>query len=427
MQSLQKRHERSFIITAGPLLLVLFIDGMGLGLIIPILNSLFDPSSYFIMSHAWASQFHNFVFGCAIGVFMLCWFFAAAILGDLSDQIGRKNSLLICLFGAFFGYLLSAVAISINSLLLLFIGRITAGLTSGSQPIAQAAIVDISKPEHIARNIGYILAALSLGFILGPLLGGMLSNSHIVSWFNLATPFYFAATLALLNALLLLITFKESLSKKVTAVNIRFERAWEVFVSAFKHEKVRHLSSTFLSLVLGWSSFYSFITIFLVKNHNFSPAEISLFLAIMGVGFSIGNVFLVNFFVKRCALYKNVIGAALIGGFCALVMAYSNQAIYSWILIAPLACAVSIAYANLLALFSNQVGSDAQGWVMGITGSIMALVWGMVAILVGLIATWNVELPIILAAASFMCTALLMYSMRKTAIVPSNIVSDSTL
>src|SRR3989338_9044223 len=146
-----------FIIAAFPLLLVLFIDGMGLGLVFPILNSMImDPHSTVVSAHL-SPNMRNLIFGSTIGVFMLCWFFGAAFLGDLSDQIGRKKSLMICLLGSSVGYILSILAVIFGSYALLIIGRIIAGFTAGSQPIAQAAIVDISKPGHKARNLGLIL------------------------------------------------------------------------------------------------------------------------------------------------------------------------------------------------------------------------------------------------------------------------------
>src|SRR4051794_22082153 len=99
--------SKSLLINAGPLLLVLLIDGMGLGLIFPILNGLiFDPKSQFLTGAS--PIFHNVIYGAIVSVFMLCWFFGAAVLGDLSDKIGRKKSLLICLVGTCVGYLLSA-------------------------------------------------------------------------------------------------------------------------------------------------------------------------------------------------------------------------------------------------------------------------------------------------------------------------------
>ena len=98
-----------FFTIAAPLFLVLFIDGMGLGLVIPVLNGLlFDTNSTFMSQYANSAMMQNVIYGSIIGIFMLCWFFGAAILGDLSDKIGRKKSLLICLLGAALSYLISS-------------------------------------------------------------------------------------------------------------------------------------------------------------------------------------------------------------------------------------------------------------------------------------------------------------------------------
>ncbi|AML48313.1 hypothetical protein AYM02_02945 [Coxiella burnetii] len=88
-----------------------------------------------------------------------------------------KKGAVGCLIGSFLGYLLSAFAVGIHSLTFLILGRVIAGFTAGSQPIAQAAIVDVSSEAHKARNIGLILLAISLGFIIGPIIGGVLSDS----------------------------------------------------------------------------------------------------------------------------------------------------------------------------------------------------------------------------------------------------------
>src|SRR3990167_2722255 len=140
--------QPSFLLAAAPLFLVLFIDSMGLGLIFPILNELLiDPSNHFVAANT-STDMRNLLYGGLIGIYMLCWFFGAAFLGDLSDQIGRKKALMICLIGAFLSYLLSAFSIPLNSIALLLIARIVAGITAGSQSIAQAAIIDISSDAH---------------------------------------------------------------------------------------------------------------------------------------------------------------------------------------------------------------------------------------------------------------------------------------
>lgn len=392
--------KRNFFIKAAPLLLVLFIDGMGLSLVVPLLNALlFDPDSLFLSGLDVAPAMHNFIYGAIISIFMLCWFFGAALLGDLSDSIGRKKALIICLSGATFSYLLSAIAVVVHSLTLLLLGRVIAGLTAGSQPIAQAAIVDLSGEENKARNIGFILMSVSLGFILGPLFGGLLSDHRIVSWFDFSTPFYFAALISFMNVVLLCYLFQESAAVAIAQkIPLHLSRAIDVFVSAFKHEKIKKLSVVFFIFIFGWSSFYSFISLFLMKVYAFTPTEVSLFMAVMGLGFCVGTGMMVQFLAKRFALASIFNWTSLLTAFFCVLMMLFNSVWIDWILIAPLACCVAVAYSVIVTIFSDQVDASKQGWVMGITGSIMALVWTINGVLVGIVAAINPSLPIWIAA-----------------------------
>lgn len=399
--------KATFLVKASPLLLILFIDGMGLGLIVPILNGLiFEPNSQFIKNGVISASFHNTIYGLIIGIFMLCWFFGAAILGDLSDQIGRKKALTICLTGAFLSYALSALSVLMNSLTLLIIGRIIAGFTSGSQPIAQAAIIDLSTPEDKARNIGYILLSLSLGFIFGPLLGGILADPHIISWFNFATPFYFAATVALINIMILSFLFQETLTTQ-RKIQIKLSQAINIFISAFQHQKIKRLSVLFFVFIFGWSSFYSFIALYLLKEYQFTPTEVSLFMAVMGLGFAIGNGFLVNYIAKFFSLRSSYIFFTYLSAISIFLMVVVHPIMFSWLVIAPMAACISSAYACILTIFSNQVDEQSQGWVMGISGSIMAIVWAVNGIVVGVLATFSSALPLYISAFTLVIAAFL--------------------
>lgn len=404
------KKESSFLIKAAPLLLVLFIDGMGLGLVFPILNGLiFDPNSTFLNNETLSPLMHTVIYGAIIGTFMLCWFFGAAILGDLSDKIGRKKALIICLIGAFLSYLISAISVITNSLTLLIIGRIISGVTAGSQPIAQAAIIDISHEDHKTRNIGYILLALSLGFVFGPLLGGILADKSIVSWFDFATPFYFASIISFINIILLLVFFKETFISKSTTFAINPYQAIDIFISAFKNDKVRMLTIIYFIFILGWSSFYSFLALYLLKVYQFVPTQVSIFMALMGVGFGIGNGYLVNFLAKRFSLRDNFIYATFIAALLIISMIWIQNSLYNWMIIAALAAVISVAYAAILTLFSNQVDARSQGWVMGITGSVMAFVFGIDGIVVGFIAAFSAVAPMWIAAISLMLTLVVAY------------------
>lgn len=404
--------NKSFFVAAAPLLLILFIDGMGLGLVFPILNNLIiDPNSTFVASIL-PETTRNLIFGGIVASFMLSWFFGAPFLGDLSDTIGRKKALMICLVGAALGYLISGLGVLINSISLLVLGRVIAGFTSGSQPIAQAAIVDLSDPAHKTRNISFVLLALSLGFIFGPLLGGVLSNSSLIPWFNYTVPFYFACAISLINAGLLNYLFKETF-KRTEAVKIKLHRAISIFSSAFKHEKIRMLSLIFLIMVFGWSSYYTFISMYLLKKYHLDAFHITLFMAVMGVGFGIGNGFFADYCAKRFNLQTTVITTLILGAAGILITVLSNAVFYAWVFIIPIAALLSIAYAIILTMFSNQVDDNAQGWVMGITGAILALTFGINSLLLGILANFGVNVPLYISTAGLALSGLLMIFFRE--------------
>ena len=129
------------------LLLVVFVDLMGQGLILPIINTLLiDPSSSFLPT-ATPPGAREMRYGLLVGVFYIFWFFGAAYISKLSDYIGRKTGILICLLGALVGYVLTVIAIGMSNYYLLLSARAISGFTAGNQPIAQAALVDISKTD----------------------------------------------------------------------------------------------------------------------------------------------------------------------------------------------------------------------------------------------------------------------------------------
>ncbi len=406
MSTPASQKHKSFFVAAAPLFLVLFIDSMGLGLVFPILNALvIDPHAHFISSNL-SSNARNLLFGFTISIYMFCWFFGAAFLGDLSDQIGRKKSLMICLVGACGGYLASALAVVINSYLLLLIGRIIAGFTAGSQSIAQAAIVDISEPEHKARNLGLILFFSSLGFIVGPMIGGILSTSAILPWFNYAVPFYFAALISLVNAALLGWIFKETFLR-TKKLHLKLHYALQIFADAFKNEKIKDLSIIMLVLIFGWSGIYSFISMYLLEVYQFSSLQTGFYMGLMGVGFGIGTL-LVDPLTKRSSLKQCMIVYTFIAAAGTTLTILAPSVTYIWVYDVFIGIAMAIAYSTILTLFSNQVDSRSQGWVMGITGAVMAFAFGLNGLLTGILANFSPATPLIVAIISLILSAILM-------------------
>jgi MFS family permease len=392
----------------APLFLVLMIDSMGLGILFPILSSMIiDPSSTFLTATT-SNLTREFIYGAIIGIYMIAWFFGSAILGDLSDIIGRKKSLLVCLLGACFGYLLAGISFYMHSIMLLIIGRIIAGFTAGSQPIAQAAIIDVSEPEHKARNLGFILLAVSIGFIFGPLAGGFLSDSNFGSWCNYATPMFFAAFLSVFNAGLLWKYFKETFIQ-TRQVKIRPQLAIEIFIDAFKHPKICWLSLVLLIFISGWGEYFGFISQFLLRRYQYSSLETSLFMVFVAGGFGLGFGFLVDICANRFNLKHCVSINLAIAAILCLITATSHAAWITWVCALPIGITISIAYSILITLFSNQVNENEQGWVMGVTNAIMALSFGVTTFLSGFAAHLNEGFPILWAFLGMLIAAAILW------------------
>ena len=405
-----RKNPLSFML---PLFLVLFIDGMGLGLLFPILNAIIiEPNAGFIELSVNLNQ-REVLYGFIVGIFMLCWFFGAAYLGDLSDSIGRRKALLICLIGAFIGYFLSAIAIVKSSIGLLIVGRMIAGFTAGSQPIAQAAIVDVSSEEHKARNIGFILLAVSLGFVFGPIFGGVLSDTRIWHGFGFQTPLYFASCLSLFNAILLWAFFKETF-QKTKKVNLKWHHALYVFISAFRHPGIKKLSFVLLIMIFGWSNYFSFISLYMLQHYHHSILENSLFMACLGLGFSVGCGYIVEYCTHRYQS-KNIVCVMLMAtALEVLIILIFDVPIVPWIMTFFIGTTLATAYSVLLTMFSNQVNENEQGWVMGVTGSIMALCFGLTSFSTGLLAHVGAWLPLAMAVVGLSFSGLLLQFIFKS-------------
>lgn len=180
----------------GFIFITLLIDVTGLGIIIPVLPKLIQELSHGSLSEAAAYG------GWLVSVYAIMQFICSPIVGGLSDRFGRRPVLLASLFGFGLDYLFLAFAPTLGWL---FVGRVIAGIMGASFTTAGAYIADISTPEKRAQNFGIIGAAFGLGFIIGPVIGGLLGS------YGSRIPFMVAAALTLLNWLYGLFILPESL------------------------------------------------------------------------------------------------------------------------------------------------------------------------------------------------------------------------
>lgn len=235
-----------------------FIDMLGIGIVIPVLGHLFlDASGILPGEHALSVR--TFLLGLLIASYPLAQFFGAPLLGALSDRHGRKKILVLSLIGTFIGYVLFAYAILTRNLVLLFVSRILDGFTGGNISTVMSSIADISEHKDKAKNFGIIGMAFGLGVIFGPMIGGILADSTVVSWFNPSIPFFFAAFLTLVNILMVSTLFKETLVTRIhTEINL-----FTGFKNIGKALAMRNLRTMFIVMFLLTFGFNFYTQFFL--------------------------------------------------------------------------------------------------------------------------------------------------------------------
>src|SRR5262249_44833139 len=148
-------------------------------------------------------QMRMILLGIVMASFPLGQFLGSPVLGRLSDRYGRKKIVLFSLMGTAIGYLVTAGSVHFYSLAGMFLGLAICGFCEGNVTIAQSVIADLThkKENHLEKAVcfGWINIFISLGFMIGPLMGGQLADASLVSWFTFSTPFWMAACLTVVG------------------------------------------------------------------------------------------------------------------------------------------------------------------------------------------------------------------------------------
>jgi DHA1 family tetracycline resistance protein-like MFS transporter len=215
---------------------------------------------------------------------------SAPFLGSLSDKIGRKPVLIISIFSTAIGWLVFATA---HSLLFLFIGRIIDGLAAGNISTAQSALVDVAKDEkERTANLGIVGMMFGIGFVIGPLLGGVLSH------FNPTLPFWIVGAMSFINAILAVFFFPETNHNRNTA-KLKLN-PFTPIVRALKNTKLLPSFSTWLLFGLATTGFYAIFAFYLQKLFNFDQVFVGICLGVMGVIMAFNQaVAIKKFWLKR--------------------------------------------------------------------------------------------------------------------------------
>lgn len=343
----------------GFIFVTVFIDVLGLGIIIPILPKLLEELAHVDVSMA--SQYSGYL----TFTYASMQFLFAPVLGNLSDKIGRRPVLLFSLLGFGVDYLFMAFA---PSIIWLFVGRFIAGIAGASTTTATAYIADVSSGEKRAANFGLIGAATGLGFILGIGMGGFLGA------IGTKIPFLVAAGLALLNALYGFFVLPESLSMENRRA-FEWKRANPVgsLLRLRKYSMaVSTLVTAYTMVYIGQKAVESTLPFYLLEKFKWTLHSISalgIFIGLLIAGIQGGFV---RWTIPKFGLRKNIMAGISFYGIGLILIAFNNVGWLMYIYMIPY-CLGGIGGTALQGFISEHVPANEQGELQGALTSLVSI------------------------------------------------------
>jgi|AOAMet1_03_M0_10_1038530.scaffolds.fasta_scaffold01692_1 DHA1 family tetracycline resistance protein-like MFS transporter len=341
----------------GFIFITMLIDVIGWGIIIPVIPGLIEELIQGDISEA-AKVGGWITFAYAITQFVF-----APLIGNLSDKFGRRPIILISLLGFTLDYILLALAPTITWL---FIGRIIAGITGASITTASAYIADISSIENRAKNFGMIGAAFGLGFIIGPVIGGLLGQ------YGARVPFYAAAALCFFNFLYGYFILPESLPKeKRSVLNLKKANPIGSFLHLKKYPKLIGLASSMFLLYVASHAIQSNWSFFTMYKFNWDEKMVGISLGVIGLLVALVQGVLIRWVNPWLGNEKSIYVGFFLYSLGMLLFTFANQSWMMFIFLIPY-CLGGIAGPALQAVISIQVPETEQGKIQGTLTSLMS-------------------------------------------------------
>ena len=381
-----------------PYAIVILLAYIGFALPLPILPGMFLDPERTILPGADLTE-KMVLLGLVMASFPLGQFFGSPLLGRISDRIGRKKTILFSLTGTTLGFLITAYGVHLSSIWGMFTGLAICGFCEGNVTIAQSVIADLTDKEgqqtEKAVHFGWINIFISLGFIIGPLMGGQLADPEVVSWFTFATPFWMAACLTVLGMGIIYFYSQETLKA-------RPQKDWGLFRGLWKginKPKLKYFYLANFFAALGYFGFFRFFPVFLERQFGFSASMLSYVMVYDSLAITAGVIWLIPYLSKRLtpvqllSLFSFLLGIS----FVICVLPQNPYALFATLPLVGLCLSVVITNGSLL--ISNTASQQNQGQALGSLTSVQVLAEIFTGLAGGPLAAYTVTLPLYIGAS----------------------------
>jgi DHA1 family tetracycline resistance protein-like MFS transporter len=388
---------------------VVFMDMVGFGFIIPILPD--------YISTMGATQD---LLGLVLAVYALGQFIAAPVVGALSDRFGRKPLLLLSIGGTFASLLLLGFA---KALPLIVISRLLDGLTGGNITVAQSYIADSTGPEDRAKGLGLIGMAFGLGFVLGPLFGGLLVS------ISLSAPAFIAAGIAALNLIIIAFVLPESLpaekrqgTRSISILNIK------AFRQVFSMADIRRYLGIIFFYTLAFNMFETMFSSHSMLAVGLTPQIRGLVLAYMGILIAVMQGGIVGRLTKKyhargLLRFSNALLIVSMLGW-----AFTDELWQLFIVVTPISVGAAIQNVVQKSQLSLAVDDRHQGMALGVSASLESINRVIAPIIGGLLLSRvGLWAPGIASAAVLLVTMILILGIPRRKVAHADAPGPSTL
>ena len=357
LQTVMKKNQKSAAI--GFIFITLLIDITGWGIVIPVVPKLIQELIH-NSDLSIASQYG----GWLSFVYAAMQFIFASVLGGLSDKYGRRPIILFSLLGFSLNFYIQAIA---PTIFWLFVGRIFSGVTGASITTASAYIADISTDEDRAKNFGMIGAAFGLGFIIGPVIGGLLGQ------YGARVPFYAASGLCLVNFLYGWFILPESLEKENRRA-FNWKRANPVgsLLQLRKYPQILGLIGALVFVYIASHAVQTNWTFFTMYKFNWSEKMVGISLGISGFMAALVQGYLIRFIQPKLGNEKSIFYGLILYSIGMLLFAFAGKSWMMFAFLVPYGLG-GIAGPALQSVISSQVPKNEQGELQGALASLVSL------------------------------------------------------
>ncbi len=391
-----KKQKRQFLV----ILLIVFLGFLGISMPYLIFPALFLNPAYSILPASWGSTSHAIFLGITLAAYPLGQFIGSPILGALSDDYGRKKLLAgsLVLSGLF--NLLSGFAIAWQNLELLIISRFLAGLMEGNIAIARAMGADLKLlSKH--TTFGRINAVTSIAYLIGPLIGGLMTDKELFEGLSTSTPFYVICILFFALAGLSILVLEKKAASAPTQKRTVMQRIniLKRMLVLFANKQLQFLIIASTTFTLAVDIFYEFAPVYLTIKWTLVPAQLIYYNGVLCIGLAIGNGWLPAYFTSMAAKKRGIMGSMGSFALCLLGVLFTDSVFFMLLLNVFAGIAIGIAATLITVKISDSVSDAIQGEVMGVQMSLRVLGDALICLFGGILLVLSPKLILFVAAA----------------------------